>query len=115
MMIFNGGRATIARVEQVYAPTHPATHIFPERSAEILSLQAAFDQLAGAGKSTSAPADAIDRTSTIPHCSRPHRFARNRARNGPRPQHDASPRDTTDGIVHVLAIHHGTRLLGACG
>jgi hypothetical protein len=74
---------------------------------------AAFDR--GAGKSTSAPAAAIDRTSTIPHPSRPYCFARDRAANGPRAQHDARPCDTTDGIVHVLAIHHGTGLLGACG
>ena len=40
MTIFNVGRATIARVEEVYGPTYPATHIFPELSPDILDLHA---------------------------------------------------------------------------
>jgi glyoxylase-like metal-dependent hydrolase (beta-lactamase superfamily II) len=37
MTVFNIGRATITRVEEVYGPTYPATQIFPELSADILA------------------------------------------------------------------------------
>jgi glyoxylase-like metal-dependent hydrolase (beta-lactamase superfamily II) len=37
MTVFNIGRATITRVEEVYGPTYPATQIFPELSEQILA------------------------------------------------------------------------------
>src|SRR5262249_11554733 len=40
MTIFNVGRATVARVEEVYGPTYRATDIFPELSPDILNLHA---------------------------------------------------------------------------
>src|SRR5262249_38322517 len=40
MSVFNVGRATIARVEEVYGPIYPATDIFPELNPEILDLHA---------------------------------------------------------------------------
>jgi glyoxylase-like metal-dependent hydrolase (beta-lactamase superfamily II) len=37
MTVFNVGRATITRVEEVYGPTYPATQIFPDLSEKILA------------------------------------------------------------------------------
>jgi hypothetical protein len=55
----------------------------------------------------SAPADSIDRTTTIHRSSRPYGFSRRSSRDRPRSQHHAGPRDATGGIIHVLAVHHG--------
>jgi hypothetical protein len=63
----------------------------------------------------SAPADSIDRTTTIHRSSRPYRFSRRSSRDRARSQHHAGPHDATGGITHVLAVHHGAGLLGACG
>jgi glyoxylase-like metal-dependent hydrolase (beta-lactamase superfamily II) len=37
MTVFNIGRATITRVEEVYGPTYPGTQIFPELNEKILA------------------------------------------------------------------------------
>jgi glyoxylase-like metal-dependent hydrolase (beta-lactamase superfamily II) len=37
MTVFNVGRASITRVEEVYGPTYPATQIFPDLSEKILA------------------------------------------------------------------------------
>jgi hypothetical protein len=73
----------------------------------------------GAGEETcgdpSAPADSIDRTTTIHWSSRSYRFSRRSSRDRARSQHHARPHDATGGIIHVLAIHHGRAgFLGAC-
>jgi hypothetical protein len=70
----------------------------------------------------SAPAHAIDRTSTIHRCSGSHAHSRcsdtwghHSTCDRPRAQHDARPHDAAGRITDVLAIDHGTRLFSACG
>jgi hypothetical protein len=57
----------------------------------------------------SAPADSIDRTTTIHRRSRPYRSSRRSSRDRSRSQHHTSPRDAPGRIIHVLAVNYCSR------